>query len=263
MPVPSKTAPRVVVVEADQTLQAFLHQALREEGYGTLGASSVQEALLFVHRQPCELILLDLFAQSTQVAFGLLRPLRELSYHLPLVVLTDMPSISEQDAQQQGCTTLLRRPFGLEDLLTTLAACLNQPWSPDQRQQAAVPDRFVSALARGDVEAALTACGDEVRCHPWLIPAYPVMRSVTGRAALRSLLEEMLAFFCDLGLEVVHLYPSPSSIAARLLVQWRAADGTFQQQMVCWRVRFSGEQISQVGMPHAHDEQLAVLLGSL
>jgi CheY-like chemotaxis protein len=250
------------LVEAEPTLQTLLQHILEEEGYRTTVAASVQQALHLVHRQPCELVLLDLFAPTPQEAFALLRPLRQLSHHLPLVVLTDMP-IREQDVQQQECMALLRKPVRLEDLITTVAACLNQPWSPEHRQQAAVLERLVAALARGDFEAALAVCQEEVQWYPWLVPAYPAMRAVTGRAALRALLKEMRPFFRDLCLEVVHLYPCPHGIAARLLVRWRTAEGTCQQQMVCWCVQVSGKQISRVGIPRPPDEQLAALLGSL
>ena len=65
---------------------------------------------------------------------------------------------------------LLRKPFSSEELITSVAACLNQPWSPEHYQQAAVLEGFVAALARKVVEAAIAWCLEEVQCYLWLIP---------------------------------------------------------------------------------------------
>lgn len=262
MSAPTDAAPRLLLVEENSPLQVALQQVLGDQGYYTSAASSLKQALLLVHRQPYDLILIDLFALTAQKAFASFRPLLQLSHHLPVVLFTDGP-ISEQDVQQQGYTALLQKPFSLDELVTTVAACLNQSWSLEQRQQAAVIERFVAALARSDVEAAIAWCTERVRCYPWMVPAYPAARAVSGRAALGAYLQEMTPFFRDLCLEVVHLYPCPHGIAARLIVRWRTPDGTFQQQIVCWCFQFSGEQISQVGIPYPRDERLSALLGSL
>jgi hypothetical protein len=165
--------------------------------------------------------------------------------------------------QHEGFAALVLQPFKQDHLITTVAACLNQPWSPAQLRQAKVVKRYVAFFALGDVEAMVRCYAEGVRLYPWIASAYPLARSVTGRAAARVYLQELLQYFGNLQTELVHLYTCPLGVAARMLLQWHDPSGALKQQMmaVCLKVTPEG-QISQMGLPPP-DERLVAQLSPL
>jgi ketosteroid isomerase-like protein len=157
--------------------------------------------------------------------------------------------LSTQDVRASGFAALLREPFDLNELITTVAECLNHPMSDEQRRQAEIATRGVAALDRRDFEAAFALCTEDVRFYPWIIPPYPAARPTTGRAALRAYFEEMAGYFHDRHAEIGQLFACPHGIAVRIHADWRTADGVRQQQMVALCFQITGEQISQLGVP--------------
>lgn len=239
-------SPRILLVEAHRDLRRLLHLALCEQGYATTMAASLEEALRLVHQHPFDLIVTDLFSPADQESLVRLFPLRALAHATPIVVLDTWLPI--RDVRQQGFRGILRKPFGLDDLITAVAEGLNQPFSAAQRTQAEVAQRFVAALLERDVEAVLALCTEEVRMYPWIVPAYPAAHPVAGRTASRAYLEDLKQYFVVSQAESVQCYPCPHGVAVRLRLRWQDPAGAGQQQMVglCLAVTAEG-QISQVG----------------
>lgn len=250
--------PQLLVIEDDVVLQGSLQQVLFEQGYAAMVTSSLEEALHLVHRQPFDLILTELFTPSDQKTVAFLHWLRALAHATPVVVMASW--FTAREVRQQGFSGLLSKPFRLDDLITTVAEHLNHPFTALQLRQAEVTRRFIAALIQGDVEAAIALCTEEVQLFPWIVPAYPSARPVTGRADARAYLQEMKRYFGTYQMELAQLYPCPHGLAVRLLLHWQDPAGAFQQQMVGLCFQVSGEQISQVGIP-AQDERLRTLLG--
>lgn len=262
MAAPAPVSPQLLVAEADPVLRLILQQALAEMGYTSTLASSLDQALRLLNQQPFDLMVTDTFFRSSQEALAPLRPLLALSHPLPVILCTAWP-LTESVVRHEGFAALLLQPFELDHLVTTVAECLNQPWSPAHLRQAEVVQQYVACFARGDVEAMLSFYPEEVRLYPWIVSAYPFARSVTGRAAARDYLQELLQYFGGLQTELVHLFPCPHGIAVRLLVRWQDRSGARKQQMmaVCLKVTPDG-QISQMGLPPP-DERLVAQLSPL
>lgn len=262
MAAPTPSIPHLLVAEADVALRWFSQQALVEMGYACTPASSLKETLRLLHQQPFDLVVTETFSRSGQGALEALRPLLALSHPLPVLLCTGWP-LKEVEVQQAGFAALVLRPFRLEHLVVTEAEALHQPWSPAQRRQAEVVERYVASLARREVESMLALCTEEVQLYPWIVPAYPFARPVQGKAAARAYLQEQLAYFGDLQIDVVRLSPCPHGIAARSRLRWRDPAGVPRQQMVTVCVKMTPEgQVSQVGLP-LPDERLAAHLNPL
>ena len=256
----SHSPPQLLVVEDDLALQAILQQVLVEQGYAAEAASSLEQALRLVHRQPFDLILTELFTPTDEETLASLLPLRKLTLGIPIVVVASW--LTARDVEQQGFSGPLSKPFGVNDLILRVAAGLNQPFSTDQLRQAEVIKRYVAGLNARDMEGLVAVCTEHVRFYPWYVPPYPAARPFTGRVALRAFYEELFGYLHDLTLELCQLYPCPYGLAARLLFRWRTDEGAFTQQIVGCCFHISGEQISQVGIPTSRDERLAALLGA-
>jgi CheY-like chemotaxis protein len=250
--------PQLLVVEDDLALQSVLHLVLADQGYAASVASSVEQALRLVHRQPFDLILTELFTPTDEETVAYLLPMRKLAHGISIVVVASW--LTTREVEQQGFNGPLSKPFGVNDLIMQVAAGLNRPFSAMQLRQAEVAKRYVTCLIAGDIEALVALCTEQVRYYPWVAPPYPAARPVTGHVALRAHLQEMFRYFRHYTLELAQLYPCPYGIAARLLLRWRTSEGALKQQIVGLCFQSSGEQISQVGIP-IQDEHLRTLLG--
>ena len=253
------TSPHLLVVEADRALKLILQEALAEMGYVSTSASSLDQALRLLNQQHVDLIVTDSFSSTSQEALAPLHPLLALSHPLPVILCTAWP-LTETVVKQEGFAGLVLQPFELDHLVTMVAECLNQPWSPAQLRHSEVVKRFIACLIQRDVEAFLTLCAEDVRLYPWIMPAYPFAHPVTGRAAAQIHLQERRQYFVALQVEQLHLYPCPHGIAGRLLIRWQDPSGALKEQMVAGCVKVTpGGQISQVGLPPPDERLLAQL----
>ncbi len=114
----------ILVVDDEKTLRGFLERSLRDQGYETLGAGSVAEALDLVHTRHIDCALLD---QNLPDGVGLdiLRALKELDNDLPVIFLTGYGSMDGvKKAIRQGAYDYLTKPPDLVELQRLLGQAL-------------------------------------------------------------------------------------------------------------------------------------------
>jgi hypothetical protein len=250
-----------LVEESVPSLGLVIQDALAEMGYASTLAPSLEHALHMLHQRPLDLIVIDTSPAISPDALASLRPLLALSHPLPVVLCTLWP-LSEIDLRHAKVAGWVQHPFTRDQLVTTVAACLNQPWSPAQLSQAEVVQHGVAALVQRDVGALVALCTEEVQWYPWLVPPYPRAHPVMGRAAVRAYLEEATAYLGAYQIDVVHLYPCPHGVAVRALLHWQDHSGGWKEQEVACCVKTTPKgQISQIGLPY--DERLRAQLSSL
>jgi len=111
---------RILVVDDDDDLRAFVTEALSGEGYAVIEAANGAEALAAVHAEPPDLILLDVRMPDVN-GWQVLDELRSAAGpQTPVVVST--ASYSGQDrALQSGAQGYLAKPFDL----TALFECVD------------------------------------------------------------------------------------------------------------------------------------------
>jgi CheY-like chemotaxis protein len=224
-------SPRVLVTEPDLALGLTLHQALAGMGYTSTLASSLDQGLRWLHEQPFDLIVTDTFSGIGQQSLANLRPLLALAYPIP-VILCSAWDFEETAVTQAGFAGQVKQPFDLDELITTVAECLNCPWSPVTLHQAEVARRYISALKTWDVEALVALCTEDVQLFPEIVPAYPHAHAVRGRAAARAYYEQQQHYFLAYQLDLSTVYPCPHGVAGRLLIEWQDPPGVVHQQMI-------------------------------
>lgn len=131
MAAPTPDTPHLLVAEADAELQHVFQHVLAEAGYACTVVSSLEEALRLLGQQPFDLVLTDAFIHSSQWSLAVLRPLLAVAHPRPVVLCTAWP-LTEAEVQREGFAALVRQPFDLEHLVTTVAACLQHPPYPGQ-----------------------------------------------------------------------------------------------------------------------------------
>lgn len=110
---------RILVVEDEVDVRAFVEMVLEEEGYDVAVAGNGQQALEEVRRRKPSLILLDM-RLPVMDGWEFARRLRaELGSNIPVIVMTALhdPAAAARQIDARG---YLRKPFDIDQLLRTV-----------------------------------------------------------------------------------------------------------------------------------------------
>ena len=250
------SAPRLLLVEHDGDMSRILHQALSEEGYQVITAPSLAEALVLIEAHVFDVILTDSFRTLPEPRLQAVLPLLKTAAPTPVVVMTAWV-LTDEAVQQAGFAHLINKPFDLDEVMATLAACLNAPLTPEQEQQAATVSGYIAAMNQHDIEQVLSYCTEDMVYQPPAPMSHlPHIRLVRGKSDYRTYLQE--AFHVLQGVEIHHyrVFPHPTGLAVRYSARWSASDGSCQQFTASLVFRFAGVLIRQYGV-HAGDDILA------
>lgn len=114
----------ILILDDESTLRTFLTRALHDQGYDTLPAATVAEALDLVHTRHIDCALLD---QNLPDGRGLdvLRALKKVDADLPVIVMTGYGSLDGVKAAiRQGAYDYLTKPVDLTELKRLLGQAL-------------------------------------------------------------------------------------------------------------------------------------------
>ncbi len=112
-------ATRVLVVDDDTSILDTITAILSQEGYGVVGAASGEEALALLRTWHPTLVLLDM-RMPVMDGWTVARLMRENGMRVPIVVMTAAEN-ARRWADEIGAEAHLAKPFGLDDLLATVA----------------------------------------------------------------------------------------------------------------------------------------------
>jgi DNA-binding response OmpR family regulator len=119
--------PLVLVVDDDPDCCAVAALLLEHQGYRTLRASSGQECLDVVRREPVELVLLDVMMPGMD-GFEVCSILRgeERTRHLPIVLLTARDDMDTRlEGMYHGVSEFLTKPINKHELFARVRAQLH------------------------------------------------------------------------------------------------------------------------------------------
>ncbi len=117
---------RILVVEDDIEMRAWLDEELRELGYDVLTAPDGAEALRLLARERADVVVSDLMMPGLK-GTEVLAEVRARHPGLPVVIITAFGSIeSAVEAMQAGAFHYVAKPFRLEQLRAALEAALQQ-----------------------------------------------------------------------------------------------------------------------------------------
>ena len=118
---------RILLVEDDPKVGAFLQQGLGEEGFEVERAYDGEEALAKAVRFDPDIILLDLMLPK-KTGIEVAVELRARGWRTPILMLTarDTPE-DRDDSLAAGIDDLLGKPFHFSELLRRIEALVGEP----------------------------------------------------------------------------------------------------------------------------------------
>jgi DNA-binding response OmpR family regulator len=119
---------RVLLVEDDPGIQMLLKRFLDRQGFVVDVANEGEAALRIVKSTRYDVVLLDLMMPHVN-GFEFIRELKSSAPHLlnRTIVLTAASEATLRDFDQQQVFSLIRKPFDLSHLATTLSSCAALP----------------------------------------------------------------------------------------------------------------------------------------
>lgn len=120
--------PSVLIIDDEQTIRAFLREALTEAGYHVIEAADGKEGLALYRSTPTDLIISDLFMEEQQGLETILRLQSEFPRCKVIAISGggkwDDPAFFLETAQKMGAQATLAKPIGVMDLLRTVRKVL-------------------------------------------------------------------------------------------------------------------------------------------
>jgi two-component system KDP operon response regulator KdpE len=167
----SPARPKVLVCDDEQQILRALRVILRDAGYESLPASTLQEALDVAAVRRPDAGIIDLVLPDGD-GVELCRRLREWTA-MPLIVLS---AVGDEDAKvralSSGADDYVTKPFGPRELIARLEANLRRT-APEQESAVIETDGLRVDLARHIVEVA----GEEVHLTP---TEFELLRKLAG-----------------------------------------------------------------------------------
>jgi two-component system response regulator MprA len=141
-------ASRLLIVDDDPDLRAFLSAELSAEGHQCALAATGQEALLMLRHEPPDLVLLD-WTLPDFSGVEVCQRMRASQIITPVLMLTARDDVSERvKALDAGADDYLSKPFSIEELLARVRAQLRRHGETNNDLHLRIADLVVDTASR-------------------------------------------------------------------------------------------------------------------
>jgi heavy metal response regulator len=151
---------RILIIEDEGKIAAFLKRGLKEEGYAVDVAADGEQGYFLASTQDCDLIILDLMLPGLD-GLSLCRKLRAEGNEVRILVLTAKDKVGDKvQGLNAGADDYLTKPFAFEELLARVRALLRKREAgPPTKLQVAdlTMDLLAHKVLRAGREIELTA----------------------------------------------------------------------------------------------------------
>jgi DNA-binding response OmpR family regulator len=119
----------ILVIDDDIDLRDIIQEALRAEGYDVSVAADGSQGIALHRKQPASLLITDIFMPNKE-GIETIRDFRAEFPDVPIIAMSGGGRLKRRGgtlfaAKEVGAKTILRKPFEMSDLLTSVAAVLN------------------------------------------------------------------------------------------------------------------------------------------
>jgi two-component system, OmpR family, response regulator len=139
---------RILVVEDDPAIGAFVVRGLREAGYTVDHAEDGETGLGLARNERYDAIVLDLMLPGRD-GLGVIEELRRRGSMTPVLILTAKRSVDDRvKGLQAGGDDYLTKPFALPELLARVHALIRRSQGTPESPRLAVADLTLDRLTR-------------------------------------------------------------------------------------------------------------------
>jgi two-component system OmpR family response regulator len=190
---------RVLVVEDDPAIGAFVVRGLREAGYTVDHASNGDDGFDLARRERYDAIVLDLMLPGRD-GLAVIEGLRQAGNRTPVLILTAKRSIDDRvKGLQTGGDDYLTKPFAMPELLARVQALIRRSQGTPESPRLVVGDLALDRLAR-TVERE----GRAIDLRPREFALLELLMRNAGRAVSKAMiLSEVWGYSFDPGSNVV------------------------------------------------------------
>jgi len=167
-------APRILVVEEDETARSAYSSFLGEEGYLVSTADSYASALKHLERQPPDLLICDIFLKDHS-GTELMGTIKEKGLICPVIVLTARPSLATAaEAVRIGAFDYLAKPVENSTLVKVVNLALRHKLLEEEKER--YRNRLIAIFH--SVKAAIFTLDSQLR----VVDANHYLKSICGLA---------------------------------------------------------------------------------
>jgi DNA-binding response OmpR family regulator len=117
---------KILIVEDDKAIVTGINDLLESEGYRTLIAHDGKQALVYYKKNKPDLILLDIMIPEKS-GYEVCKEVRRSDHHTPIVMLTaKSQEVDKVVGLELGADDYVVKPFGVQELLARIRACLRR-----------------------------------------------------------------------------------------------------------------------------------------
>ena len=139
---------RVLLVEDELKISAYIKRGLEEQGYATDAAFTGLEALDWAEAVNFDLIILDILLPEMD-GLSVCRELRQRGSRLPILILTARDMVDDRVAGlDSGADDYLVKPFALKELLARMRALIRRSNEAPKETQLQIADLTLDTLTQ-------------------------------------------------------------------------------------------------------------------
>jgi DNA-binding response OmpR family regulator len=139
---------RILIVEDDNTIAAFITKGLKEAGFAVDSADNGEDGLLLALTGVYDSAVIDIMLPKLD-GLSLIEELRRKKLNLPVIILSARRSVDERiKGLQSGGDDYLTKPFAFSELLARLQALIRRSSNAVEPTHLTVGDISMDLLAR-------------------------------------------------------------------------------------------------------------------
>jgi DNA-binding response OmpR family regulator len=139
---------RILVIEDESRIQAFVRRGLEAEGYGVVTADDGRDGLSLARSGEWDLVVLDLLLPGMN-GLRVLQELHREQPELPVLILSARGDLrTKLKGFELGATDYVSKPFALDELLARVRVQLRRPVGTDDDEHVLRAGGVVLDLAR-------------------------------------------------------------------------------------------------------------------
>ncbi len=176
---------RVLIVEDEPNISAYVKRGLQEQGYAVDAARTGREALDWLAVAPYDLIVLDILLPEIN-GLEVCKELRQRGISIPVLMLTARDSIDDRViGLDTGADDYLTKPFALKELLARLRALSRRIDGPAKTTKLQVGDLALDTLTR-----RVTRAGQPIDLAAKEYAVLECLMREAGRVMTRTMIAE-------------------------------------------------------------------------